>query len=198
MSQIDAVDALLPQTQCGECDYPACRPYAEAIVRGEAEIERCAPGGVDTLHALASLLNRDPTPYENYVKEHTREPVRVSIREAECIGCTKCIQACPVDAIVGSAKQMHTIIQQECTGCRLCIAPCPVDCIDVTDVDSLQYDRDTAKARYTFRQYRLERLKQEREERRRQKQQLVSQQLQDEEKKAKQDYIAQAIKRRSR
>ena len=130
---VDRIDALLPQTQCRRCLYPACRPYAEAIARGEADINRCPPGGAAGIEAIAALLGRAPILLD---PAHGTETPRVValIREAECIGCTKCIQACPVDAIVGAAKQMHTVIGDECTGCELCIAPCPVDCIDMVPV----------------------------------------------------------------
>ena len=119
------IDALLPQTQCGQCSYPGCRPYAEAIATGEADINRCPPGGEATVLALADLLGRDPKPLE---AEEKPKAVAV-IDEQTCIGCTLCIQACPVDAILGAAKQMHTVIAAECTGCELCLPPCPVDCI---------------------------------------------------------------------
>ena len=124
----DQVDALLPQTQCGQCSYAGCRPYAEAIAAGEAEINRCPPGGEVTMIALADLLDRDPVPLEN--EEAAAKPKAVArIIEQDCIGCTLCIQACPVDAILGAAKQMHTVIAAECTGCELCLPPCPVECI---------------------------------------------------------------------
>ncbi|WP_346797918.1 electron transport complex subunit RsxB [Halomonas sp. Bachu 37] len=124
---VESIDALLPQTQCGQCGYPGCRPYAQAVSEGDA-INKCPPGGESTIQALADLLGRPSQPLDG----ETQETARVAyIREAECIGCTKCIQACPVDAIVGAAKQMHTVIQDECTGCDLCIEPCPVDCIDM-------------------------------------------------------------------
>lgn len=130
----DQVEALLPQTQCGQCSYPGCRPYAEAIANGEA-INKCPPGGESTIHALADLLDVEAVPLD---EEHGEENVKTVafIREAECIGCTKCIQACPVDAILGAAKQMHTVIASECTGCDLCVEPCPVDCIDMLPVET--------------------------------------------------------------
>ncbi|ATH78961.1 electron transport complex subunit RsxB [Halomonas sp. C22] len=124
---VEQIDALLPQTQCGQCGYPGCRPYAEAINQGDA-INKCPPGGDATVVALAELLGREPAPLDG---EAPCEDRVAFIREAECIGCTKCIQACPVDAIIGAAKQMHTVIEDECTGCDLCVAPCPVDCIDM-------------------------------------------------------------------
>lgn len=131
---VDKIDALLPQTQCGQCTYPGCRPYAEAIAKGEAEINQCPPGGEATIQALAELLGRDPLPLNAEHGEHKGKTV-VRIIEDQCIGCTLCIQACPVDAIVGAAKQMHTVIEDECTGCDLCIAPCPVDCIVIVPVE---------------------------------------------------------------
>jgi len=118
------IDALLPQTQCGQCTYPGCRPYAEAIAAGEADINQCPPGGDITIQALADLLGRDPKPLNPEHGEHTEKTV-VIIDEQVCIGCTLCIQACPVDAILGAAKQMHTIIIDECTGCDLCEMKCP-------------------------------------------------------------------------
>ena len=128
---VDKIDALLPQTQCGQCTYPGCRPYAEAIARGEAEINQCPPGGETTILALADLLDREPLPLNPEHGEVKEEKTVVIIDEEICIGCTLCIQACPVDAILGAAKQMHTVIEDECTGCELCVPPCPVDCIDM-------------------------------------------------------------------
>ncbi|HEC17817.1 MAG TPA: electron transport complex subunit RsxB [Gammaproteobacteria bacterium] len=132
---VDKIDALLPQTQCGQCTYPGCRPYAEAIARGEADINQCPPGGEATIIALADLLGRDPKPLnpENGVEEDVKTVVEID--EQLCIGCTLCIQACPVDAILGAPKQMHTVIRDECTGCDLCIPPCPVDCINIVPLE---------------------------------------------------------------
>lgn len=131
---VDQIDGLLPQTQCGQCGYPGCRPYAEAIANGDT-INKCPPGGQSTVEALADLLDVEAVPLEAGAEE---EPVKkiAYIREDECIGCTKCIQACPVDAILGAAKQMHTVIESECTGCDLCVDPCPVDCIDMLSVET--------------------------------------------------------------
>lgn len=128
---VDQIDAILPQTQCGQCGHPGCRPYAEAISNGEA-INRCPPGGQATVQALADLLDVEALPLDGGAEEPIQK-VAV-IREDECIGCTKCIQACPIDAILGAAKQMHTVISDECTGCDLCVEPCPVDCIDMVEV----------------------------------------------------------------
>ena len=131
---VDQIDSVLPQTQCGQCSYPGCRPYAEAIANGEA-INKCPPGGESTIAALADLLDVEALPLD---AEHGEEQVKsvAYIREDECIGCTKCIQACPVDAILGAAKQMHTVITAECTGCDLCVEPCPVDCIDMIPIET--------------------------------------------------------------
>ena len=128
MSLIQRIDALLPQTQCGKCGHPGCKPYAEGIASGEP-INKCPPGGSETINALAELLL---VPVLELDTSRGSAPAQIAyIREAECIGCTKCIQACPVDAIVGAAKLMHTVIIDECTGCDLCVAPCPVDCIEM-------------------------------------------------------------------
>lgn len=126
---VDRINNILPQTQCGRCGHPGCRPYARAIATGEA-INRCPPGGDTTIRRLALLLNEARVPLDPAHGELETAKVAV-IREAECIGCTKCIVACPVDAIIGAPKRMHTIIESECTGCDLCIEPCPVDCIDL-------------------------------------------------------------------
>jgi electron transport complex protein RnfB len=129
----ERIDRLLPQTQCGQCGYPGCRPYAEAIARGEAEIDQCPPGGEAGIRALAQLLGREPRPLD--ASRGVEKPrVLALIDEATCIGCTKCIQACPVDAILGAPKLMHTVIAELCTGCELCLPPCPVDCIALVPV----------------------------------------------------------------
>ncbi|MDF2179321.1 electron transport complex subunit RsxB [Aliiglaciecola sp. CAU 1673] len=129
---VDQIDAILPQTQCGQCGYPGCRPYAQAIAEGD-EINKCPPGGESTIRKLADLMGVEAKPLD---AAHGSEDVKkvAFIREDECIGCTKCIQACPVDAIVGATKQMHTVLTDECTGCDLCVEPCPVDCIDMVPV----------------------------------------------------------------
>jgi electron transport complex protein RnfB len=130
---VEKIDAILPQTQCGQCGYPGCRPYAQAIAKGEAEINCCPPGGEEGIRKLADLLGRE---FKELSAEHgVEKPKSVAfIDEQTCIGCTLCIQACPVDAIVGAAKQMHTIVAEQCTGCELCLAPCPVDCISMVPV----------------------------------------------------------------
>ncbi|MDH4566747.1 electron transport complex subunit RsxB [Pseudomonas sp. BN414] len=156
---IQSIDALLPQTQCGKCGHPGCKPYAEGIAQGEA-INKCPPGGSTTIHALAELLKVQPLPLD--APNGPVPPQIAFIREAECIGCTKCIQACPVDAIVGAAKQMHTVITDECTGCELCVAPCPVDCIDILPLaepaaSAQRQHADQFRQRFEFRNARLAR-----------------------------------------
>jgi electron transport complex protein RnfB len=124
---VEKIDAILPQTQCGQCGYPGCKPYAEAIAGHEADINRCPPGGEEGIKRLAELLGVEPKPFGEGMEP---KPKSVAIiDESTCIGCTLCIQACPVDAIVGASKQMHVIVADLCTGCELCVAPCPVDCI---------------------------------------------------------------------
>jgi Na+-translocating ferredoxin:NAD+ oxidoreductase subunit B len=123
-----AIDALLPQTQCTRCGYTGCLPYAEAIANGEAEINQCPPGGTETIVALAKLTGKPPMPL-NHDNGIEAAPTVAFIDEERCIGCTKCLPPCPVDAIVGAPRRMHTVIAELCTGCELCVAPCPVDCI---------------------------------------------------------------------
>ena len=145
---VDKINALLPQTQCGQCGHPGCRPYAEAIASEESDINLCPPGGEATMIALADLLGKDPVPLEGVAAEEKPFSLAV-IDEQECIGCTLCIQACPVDAILGAAKQMHTVIESECTGCELCLPPCPVECIHMipvgVDTDSWKWPLPTGK-----------------------------------------------------
>lgn len=123
---VEQVNKLLPQTQCAQCGYPGCRPYASAVVDGTAAINLCPPGGEATVRRLADLLGREAMPLVESV-----EPSVAVIDESRCIGCVHCRNACPVDAIVGAPHFMHTIIKSECTGCELCVAPCPVDCISM-------------------------------------------------------------------
>jgi electron transport complex protein RnfB len=131
---VEQIDQILPQTQCGQCGYPGCKPYAQAIADGD-EINKCPPGGDVTIKKLADLMGVEAKSLD---AAHGEEDIKkvAYIREDECIGCTKCIQACPVDAILGAAKQMHTVIVDECTGCDLCVDPCPVDCIDMLPMAS--------------------------------------------------------------
>ena len=125
---VERLDRILPQTQCGQCGFDGCRPYAEAMAAGDAGIDQCPPGGDAGAVALAHVLNVPALPYDRSRGEHP-PPLLARIVEADCIGCTKCIQACPVDAIIGASKHMHVVIESLCTGCALCVAPCPVDCI---------------------------------------------------------------------
>jgi len=130
-SLVNRINRVLPQTQCGQCGHPGCLPYARAISLGEAS-NKCPPGGTETLIELANLLNEPVRDLDAAHGQFKNYSVAV-IREDECIGCTKCIQACPVDAILGGPKLMHSVIQSECTGCDLCVEPCPVDCIDMVN-----------------------------------------------------------------
>lgn len=132
---VEQIDTLLPQTQCGQCGYPGCKPYATAIADGKADINRCPPGGHATIQSLADLLGVEVKPLDAEHGVEAEVKTVAYIREDECIGCTKCIQACPVDAILGAAKLMHTVVVSECTGCDLCVEPCPVDCIDMLPVE---------------------------------------------------------------
>jgi electron transport complex protein RnfB len=151
----DRIDALLPQTQCTKCGYEGCRPYAEAVAKGEADIDQCPPGGDEGVAKLAALLQRVAKPLDP-ARGAYRPPQVAVIDEALCIGCVKCIDACPVDAIVGASRQMHTVIAAWCTGCELCIPPCPVDCIALVPVASLP-DPGLSRARHAFRALRLAR-----------------------------------------
>lgn len=140
---IQAINNCLPQTQCAQCGHPGCLPYATAISEGEP-INRCPPGGADTIAALADLLGQQPIPLDPEFGREGPQTVAV-IREAECIGCTLCIQACPVDAIVGAQQLMHSVIPDVCTGCDLCLPPCPVDCIDMVEVEQPTLTRPKPK-----------------------------------------------------
>ena len=171
-----AIDDLLPQTQCTRCGYPTCRAYAAAMVSGEVSLNRCPPGGDETIAALARALGRAPAPLDPECG--TQGPwVVARIVESECIGCTLCIQACPVDAILGAGTLMHTVIAQECTGCELCVDPCPVDCISLEPVGDAGADgfpagwmtrrAPLARRRSIAREGRLARQRQARAERRR-------------------------------
>ena len=181
-SLIGQIDAVLPQTQCTQCDFDGCRPYAEAIVSGEAEINQCPPGGQNGVNALAEILGREALPL-NEAHGKTK-PRRVAlVDEKVCIGCTLCIQACPVDAFVGSSKVMTQVIAKECTGCDLCLPVCPVDCIDMVEPELIDKSdntqqkeaindkqereraiRDNWRNRFEFHQSRIERNKRERDE----------------------------------
>ena len=166
MTLADRIDALLPQTQCGQCGYHGCRPYAEAIARDEAPINQCPPGGAAGIAQLAQLLDRPVAPLNpaNGV-EHPRMLARIV--EMDCIGCTKCIQACPVDAIIGAAKLMHTVVVEDCTGCELCVAACPVDCIELLLMAPEQVEdptnADMARDHFQRRETRLRCERDERE-----------------------------------
>jgi electron transport complex protein RnfB len=164
-SLIEKIDAILPQTQCGKCGFPGCRPYAVAIAEGRADINQCPPGDVEGIHKLAELLGVEPKPL-NTAHGFPKPRMAAQIDEHLCIGCTFCIRSCPVDAIVGAAKQMHTVIATECTGCELCVDPCPMDCIHMIPInDKLSNEANkkaanVARSRYQFRLQRLARDKQ--------------------------------------
>ncbi len=150
-SLADRIDALLPQTQCTRCGYDGCRPYAQAVADGQADINRCPPGGEDGILALATLLGRAPLPLDPECGEH--QPLALAvIDEAHCIGCTLCIQACPVDAIVGANKHMHTVLPDLCTGCELCVPPCPVDCIRMVPAPHAWTAEHAVQARQRYQQ----------------------------------------------
>ncbi len=177
---IDQINDILPQTQCRQCGFQGCRPYAEAIASGTADINQCPPGGDEGIIELAHLLAVNPKPLNPQFGQHKPKSVAFIIEE-ECIGCAKCIVACPVDAILGAAKFMHTVITTECTGCELCVAPCPVDCIVIRPLPTLldtelplikaqKYARaQLAKQRYDARCLRKEKENMEKAERAKQK-----------------------------
>jgi electron transport complex protein RnfB len=160
----DRIEDLLPQTQCTKCGYPACRPYAEAVASGEANYNQCPPGGAEGIARLAALLGKPVIPLNSANGVERPRPLAV-IDEQVCIGCTLCMQACPVDAIVGAPKQMHTVIAELCTGCDLCVPPCPVDCIAMLPVtgEATGWDAwsqsmaDAARARHNRHETRLAR-----------------------------------------
>jgi electron transport complex protein RnfB len=157
----EGIDALLPQTQCTRCGYAGCSPYAQAIVRGEAEINQCPPGGAATIAQLARALGREVLPLNP--SNGVEQPALVAqIDEARCIGCVKCLSPCPVDAIVGAKQLTHTVVSQLCTGCELCVAPCPVDCIVMIPRSALRDASDAPdaahnRARFTAHTQRLAR-----------------------------------------
>ncbi len=158
---VTQIDAILPQTQCQQCGYIGCQPYATAIATGEADINQCPPGGEAGIYALADLLNIAHKPLNQAHGEHKAKAVAL-INESICIGCTLCIQACPVDAILGASKQMHTVIASECTGCELCLPPCPVDCISMEPIPMVTETEkhkaaNLARRRYNFKLSRIAR-----------------------------------------
>ncbi len=195
MSLVEEIDALLPQTQCGECGYPGCLPYAQALAARQAPINLCPPGGIETINILANHMKMDAKPWVDDPQFITRAPSLALIREEECIGCTKCIQACPVDAILGSASEMHVIIETECTGCGLCVAPCPVDCIEMLPVETLSFDKKKAKNRFHAKKVRALRATETQAHLYREKSKLLKEEKYTEEKEAKKAYILAALQR---
>jgi electron transport complex protein RnfB len=170
--RVDALDAMLPQTQCTRCGFPDCRAYAQAMAEGQADINRCPPGGAQGIVRLAALTGRPVLPLDP--QRGIESPRRLAVIDEDwCIGCTLCIKACPVDCIVGASKQMHTVIDELCTGCDLCLPVCPVDCIAMVEVTSNRtgwdawspQQADEAKHRYAFHKLRTEREKRENDER---------------------------------
>jgi Na+-translocating ferredoxin:NAD+ oxidoreductase subunit B len=159
----EQLDDVLPQTQCGLCSYDGCLPYASAIANQHETITLCEPGGVETLRELAKHTQTDASPFIESVQQKYKPPMLAKIREDECIGCTKCITACPVDAIIGTNKQMHSVIDSQCTGCELCVAPCPVDCIDMIEIAPVDPTVKKKKANLYRTRYRArnERIAQE-------------------------------------
>jgi electron transport complex protein RnfB len=164
LTLIDQINSLLPQTQCGQCSFQGCRPYAEAIASGVADINQCPPSGDEGIRDLADLLGMPPKPLNTQFGQHKPASVALIIEE-DCIGCTKCIAACPVDAILGASKFMHTVIASECTGCELCVAPCPVDCIIMQPTPPNNTERSRAqKSAQAKRRYDARCLRKEKEE----------------------------------
>ena len=157
-SLANKIDALLPQTQCTQCGYSGCMPYAEAIAAGEVEINRCPPGGDAGIQAIAALLGHAVIALDTARGRHLPHRVAV-IDEATCIGCGKCLRPCPTDAVIGTNKFMHTVVAALCTGCELCIPPCPVDCIRMVEDPQFpeMMNKDSARSRYQFHQMRLAR-----------------------------------------
>jgi electron transport complex protein RnfB len=168
----DRLDAALPQTQCTRCGYPDCRAYAEAMAAGDADINRCPPGGAEGIQRLSALTGRPPLLLDT-ARGVEGPRALAAIDEAWCIGCTLCIKACPVDCIVGASKLMHTVIDAQCTGCELCVPACPVDCISMLPVTPgrsgwaawTPQQADESRARYAFRQFRVDRDRRDNDER---------------------------------
>jgi Na+-translocating ferredoxin:NAD+ oxidoreductase subunit B len=201
MILVKDIDAVLPQTQCGECGYSGCLPYAEALAADNADLNLCPPGGLKVVSLLGDLLQKDVSKYIDATKQNLKKPSLAIIREDDCIGCTKCITACPVDAIIGTGKHMHTILDLECTGCGLCVEPCPVDCIDMVELESqadgeYTYNPEIARERFEAKKIRELQEKQFQSMRYLEKRKLSENTVdKQEDAKAKQAYILQALTR---
>ena len=198
---VDDIDALLPQTQCGQCDYAGCKPYAKAIIEEGETINKCIPGGVKTLKRIGDYLQQPTSHLEAKLQQKEKPAVLAIIDESLCIGCTKCIKACPVDAILGRNKHMHTVISDECTGCELCVEPCPMDCIELRPVEANKTEKqqhdaaNKARKRYQNRNQRLERIAQEKKQKHQQARAAKQQATHDDPIAARKAYIEQACKR---
>ena len=198
MSQelIEKINDLLPQTQCGLCEYQGCRPYAQAMVESNETLDRCLPGGVRVLRDLGKQLRQDVEVLVPSMQQRSKGASVAKVREAECIGCTKCIQACPVDAIIGASKQMHVVLTDACNGCELCVEPCPVDCIDMLDLPTRDTKQELRLAHQSRQRFdaREQRLKQQKQQARRHYQQAkFSEQKQS--KSSRQEAIKAALER---
>lgn len=193
----EQIDSLLPQTQCRDCDYDDCRSYANAIASDNEKPNKCLPGGEQTLRDIAALLAIDPAPYLNEIQQNAKAITLARIREDECIGCTKCIQACPVNAIIGAAKHMHSIITDACNGCELCLPPCPVDCIDLLPNTRTRDDvyamANQSRERYQHQQHKKE--KQQRRKAQSHQQAKLHQDSKQATTEARQSVIQQALQR---
>ena len=198
--QINAIDALLPQTQCGLCTYNGCKPYATAIVENNERVDLCLPGGTRTLKQLGDLLSVDVTPMKAEMEEKAKPAMLAKVREHECIGCTKCIQACPVDAIIGAAKLMHTVITDACNGCELCLEPCPVDCIDMIELPKRSEQEIIALQEQSRDRFEKHNIRIEREEKQKREKHLKAKQegMQKQTVSARRDAIAEILARKKK
>jgi len=196
--KINSIDSLLPQTQCGLCTYDGCKPYATAIIEKHERVDLCLPGGTRTLEQLGDLLSINVEPMKNDMSEKAKPAMLAKIREHECIGCTKCIQACPVDAIIGAPKLMHTIITDACNGCELCLEPCPVDCIDMIELPQRSEAAIVALQKQSRERFEKHKIRVEREEKEKREKHLKAKQegIQKQTVQARRDSIAEILARK--